>query len=82
MVDDPHHHGAICKASSSPELIVSLRNTIGAKTESADFASSTTMMSDFEIMSKRVRHHRSISQLIENFGKFLFCVCASAGLDY
>lgn len=70
MVDDPHGDNTPRTANGGAQSIVSLRNTFGANSGGADSTpSASSTMSDFEMMSKRVRHHRSISQLIENIGK-------------
>lgn len=77
MVDDPHWDVRV--QCGGAKLNESQSNTIGAKTD--DARSSRTTMSDFEMMSKRVRHHRSISQLIENIGKVFVDLdrCAANG---
>lgn len=68
MVDEVH----VDAASSGPsDMSATMRNTTSSKTANAGSSASTTNMSDFEMMNKRIGHHRSISQLIENIGKRL-----------
>lgn len=66
MVDEVH----VDAASSGPsDMSATMRNTTSSKIANAGSSASTTNMSDFEMMNKRIGHHRSISQLIENIGK-------------
>lgn len=72
MVDDPKQHGeakrSVPSNGTSQQLMVTFRNATSEFKTVEQSTDTASIMSDFEMMRKRARHHRSISQLIENIG--------------